>query len=381
VPTDAVTFLEDSNKWMTEMKKNRPLEIPTVLAKIKELVDLKKVADFQHCMQVARDLFETDFDHNIRNLLRLFPADHKDSSGNPFWSGPKRCPNPLTFNADEPLTFNFVSNTANLIAFNLNIKQIRDENELRACAHATRPNEYVATVITVDLDEGKKKEGEAAEKKEEPKELSLGDDEVISNLMSKLTLDAKNYQGEGHVIPADFEKDDDDNCHIAFINAAANCRASNYRIAESDMHKTKMIAGKIIPAIATTTAMITGAVLVEVFKYVQKFDNLEQYKNSFINLAIPMILFSEPDPIKTNKSGMDPIQYMEVVAIPEGWTKYDRTVVDKGSLTLKQFFEYMKAEHGFSFDGISVNPILLYNCVDKKHQTEERMNTKMEDLF
>ena len=30
-PTDAVTFLEDHDKWMTEMKKNRPLEIPVVL--------------------------------------------------------------------------------------------------------------------------------------------------------------------------------------------------------------------------------------------------------------------------------------------------------------------------------------------------------------
>jgi len=100
-----------------------------------------------------------------------------------------------------------------------------------------------------------------------------------------------------------------------------------------------------------------------------------------MNLAIPMILFSEPDPIKKNKSGMDPIQYMEVVAVPEGWTKYDKTVVDVGSLTLKEFFAHMKAEHGFDFDGISINPILLYNCVDKRHAAEERMNTKIEDLY
>lgn len=47
VPQDAVAFLENQQKWMAEMKKSRPLEIPTVLQKIKELIDLKKVATFQ----------------------------------------------------------------------------------------------------------------------------------------------------------------------------------------------------------------------------------------------------------------------------------------------------------------------------------------------
>ena len=65
-----------------------------------------------------------------------------------------------------------------------------------------------------------------------------------------------------------FEKDDDTNNHIDFIAAVANLRARNYSIEEVPQHRVKLIAGKIIPAIATTTAMIVGAVGFEIFKLV-----------------------------------------------------------------------------------------------------------------
>jgi ubiquitin-activating enzyme E1 len=55
-----------------------------------------------------------------------------------------------------------------------------------------------------------------------------------------------------------FEKDDPTNWHIEFVAAVANLRARNYKIAEVPAFKVKLIAGKIIPALATTTAMIVG---------------------------------------------------------------------------------------------------------------------------
>ena len=96
------------------------------MEEIKKIVDLKKSADFQKCVEVAREYFDGYFTNQILNLLHIFPHDHKDSSGHLFWSGPKRAPNPVYFNPNDPLHVHFVTACANLIAFNLGIHQSKD---------------------------------------------------------------------------------------------------------------------------------------------------------------------------------------------------------------------------------------------------------------
>jgi len=62
------------------------------------------------------------------------------------------------------------------------------------------------------------------------------------------------------VSPMLFEKDDDSNGHMDFVASASALRARMYAIEAADRLKTKRIAGKIIPAIATATAAVAGLV-------------------------------------------------------------------------------------------------------------------------
>jgi len=161
------------------------------------------------------------------------------------------------------------------------------------------------------------------------------------------------------------------NFHIDFIAAVANLRARNYKITEVPRLKVKLIAGKIIPAIATTTAMVIGAVGLEIIKLIQQRD-LSFYRNTFMNLALPLWLFSDPlPPTEAKDKDYDEILMGPVKAIPPKWTTWHRLEV-KGPMTLVQMIEHFKKTWGVNVSMMTAGKIILYNQYSKEMCTPER---------
>lgn len=152
-----------------------------------------------------------------------------------------------------------------------------------------------------------------------------------------------------------------------FIVAASNLRASNYNIQPADRHKSKLIAGKIIPAIATTTSVVAGLVCLELIKLVQNITDLSIYKNGFVNLALPFFGFSEP--ISAPK-----LKYYDTE-----WTLWDRFEV-KGELTLKDFLAYFKQNYNLEVTMLSQGVCMLYSFFMAKQKCQERMNLLMSEV-
>uniref|UniRef100_A0AAZ3Q2E3 E1 ubiquitin-activating enzyme n=1 Tax=Oncorhynchus tshawytscha TaxID=74940 RepID=A0AAZ3Q2E3_ONCTS len=339
---------ENAMQYLTDAKfLERTLKLPGAQPlEVLEAVYKSLVTDCPHswadCVTWARHHWQCQYSNNICQLLHNFPPEQLTSSGAPFWSGPKRCPHPLEFSTSNHLHMDYVMSVSQLVC---PVYGMYKHNGVYQSVPTFVPRSGSANANVDD------------NRLEELKALLPGP-EASSHF--KLTA-------------IDFEKDDDSNFHMDFIVAASNLRAENYHIPPADRHKSKLIAGKIIPAIATTTSAVVGLVCLELIKIVQGHKKVESFKNGFMNLALPFFTFSEPISAPSHK-------YYEI-----DWSLWDRFEV-KGlqangeEMTLRQFLDYFKNEHQLEITMLSQGVSMLYSFFMPAAKLKERLLLPMTEI-
>uniref|UniRef100_A0A8C6L8X4 E1 ubiquitin-activating enzyme n=1 Tax=Nothobranchius furzeri TaxID=105023 RepID=A0A8C6L8X4_NOTFU len=191
--------------------------------------------------------------------------------------------------------------------------------------------------------------------------------EAITQLEQAITSNKTTPDGL-HMSSLQFEKDDDNNGHIDFVTSASSLRARMYSIEPADRLKTKRIAGKIIPAIATATAAVAGMVALELIKVVGGY-GLESFKNCFFNLAIPVVVLTEPATVKHTL-----IRNNIFFSIWDCWTIFGHE-----DFTLSDFMSAVREKYGIEPSMVVHGVKMLYVPVMPGHS--KRLKLTMQKLI
>ncbi|XP_050399847.1 ubiquitin-like modifier-activating enzyme 6 [Patella vulgata] len=321
----------DINNILERLKREEMLEGSVKVSKSAA----SRPTTWSDCVRLARLKFEKYFNHKAKQLLHSFPLDTTLSDGSPFWQSPKRPPAPIEFNPNNDLHMLYIQSCSRLYADISHVTwtpQDLEYNCIRNILVTIPVPEFIPSNKKIETDEAASKESNTT---------SYGGDEEQETIHRFLNIVQNTSKIPVSVIvsnqsPVEFEKDDDNNGHIDFISTSANLRAEMYSIENADRLKIKRIAGRIVPAIATTTAAVSGLVSIELIKILDKSRPIEHYKNCFLNLGLPLMLLSEPGPT-------------ERTVIREGlsYTMWDRwEVTGNKDFTLQQFLDYFKTTYG-----------------------------------
>lgn len=158
-----------------------------------------------------------------------------------------------------------------------------------------------------------------------------------------------------------FDKDSNEN-HQIFIGSAANLRARFFKLEPKSKLEALRIAGRIIPALATTTATVCGFGAMELIKFHSPDEKkLEDYRNYYVNLADSFVSLSEPGTVADMTVEGKDIKY-------NVFSKY----VIESNKTFGEVIKDINKEFGLNADTL----IFMNSFIDLTNMSQEDLNSK-----
>ncbi|KAJ7998689.1 hypothetical protein DPEC_G00207480 [Dallia pectoralis] len=324
----------------------------------------KRPRGWEDCVGWARRHWETIYNNDIAQLLHCFPPKQVTSSGLPFWSGTKTCPHALTFDPGNTTHMDYVVAASNLYGQIYGIVGTRDKSAIKSILEGVKIHPFTPkSTVKIHVTD---------QEMDEEKSSGDFDTERLEELQKKLSSSWENSSAlQMHHI--EFEKDDDGNFHMDYIVAASNLRAENYDIPTADRHKSKLIAGRIIPAIVTTTAAVAGLMCLELYKLVQGHKQISSYRSAYINLAVAYYVLSEP------------CRWRPFKVAGKEYSLWDDFLVQgrlEGGqeMTLKELLEHIKQEHHLEVTSLFYGNAVLYDAGSNHKKRLERSVSEVVSL-
>lgn len=323
--------------------------------------------NFKNCIDFAYTQWHLLFRDMIEQILAKYPENHLDDDGKRFWTGIKKKPHPLKFDSNDSLHMSMIISFANVWADCIGIpnkKRYRD-------TEISKYKKFIAK-LTIPLPK-------QSTDIEQRNDSLIVEQKTIRRAIGTILKEIGKKKGSHTEIKAmEFEKDDDHNHHIDLITAVSCLRATNYMIQKKDRMDTKKIAGQIIPALASTTSLVSGFVSIELYKIFTLYKNdplnhrlLERFRTGSFNTALQMFGFAEPYAVKSTIINDKPYNIWTNDIIPSATTfeeligMYDRTILINHNGTI---IEKIPMEIGF----ITRDQEILYQNGNCENELLER---------
>ena len=304
--------------------------------------------NFEDCIKWALNFFCEQYRNKILQLKYNFPIDSKIKSGELFWKGIKKFPKEIIFNIDNNNHVMYIYYLSNLRADLFEIDRCLDIYKIKDLIKNIKlPNFTPLKNVFINTD------------------MNNDKTEVISNNLVLPNL--KKYKNL-KLKPIKLDLDSKNNFHLECIAYMSNARAVNYYINPKKNFKIKKIISNIKPSLITTTSLMAGIGTIEILKLIQKHKNIKKYKNTEINLSLPLIkkvIPNIPELIKYNSNK---------------FTIWDNFEINK-KITLRNLLLFFKEKHNIDLNMIVYNRLILYSFFTNKEKIKERMGMNIETII
>ena len=372
---DTKRFFKDKKSFIESFKEAGILER---LELIKNNIDFIIYKNLEKIVEYAMIAYTNHFDYNIKSLLISFPADYKQKiDGKPLWGSSKIRPHEIPFDANDPICIKYIQIFIKILSHALNLElnpeELNETNIKKICEKIILPEFVVKNVNENEIEpqESQSQSQTQNQNSEEKNKNQKEEKKKINEILNELEkIDVSKYNSD-KINPEKLEKDHDDNGHIDFIHLSANFRAKNYNIQECDRSKTKIIAGKIIPTILTSTASIAGIASLQIFTLLQTHD-INYLRKCFFNLGrLEFMLVTPSKPVYKKN-----IKFNEL--IPQNISKWDKIKIN-GSKTCQEIIDFLKEKYGVVVDSLTSGDVTLISTF--LPSSTKFLDRKVEDIY